>query len=306
MLSGKTDYLMATHFNMGLPVTAAVCGISVSVQKSASNILGLVSTVQDYQVYLLKNGIPVGTNKASPAAWTSASSWYSYGALGDNWGTSWSVSEINAANFGVAISATMTGLVTLAPSALIDNIRLTVYYDNSSLLGLAIPDFCLNTQGDSAVQLHWMMASGHLASYYLVQRSSDGTAWETLDSLLYNPLTSMTPSLEFQDAHPLEGKSYYRIALSDPDKGLQFSRVASAVLPISPIQVVYPNPASRFVMVRNPGSNPGVRVCDASGRYFPVQVMRLDARTLWVGLESLQPGIYFLSVQGRMYTVLKK
>jgi hypothetical protein len=137
LLSGQTEYLQATHFGFSIPSTAIICGIEVQVEKSAAgigNIFGIeVSYATDHVVRLVRNGAVAGNNKASPAHWTSSEAWHTYGSNTDLWGVAWTTADINASNFGIAFAASVTGVASLIPNVLIDNIRLTVYYYESLL-----------------------------------------------------------------------------------------------------------------------------------------------------------------------------
>ncbi|MGB9847751.1 MAG: hypothetical protein ACPLKV_00850, partial [Minisyncoccia bacterium] len=114
-----TDYLKATGFGFSIPSSANILGIKVEVEAkaSAASSIGL-------RALLVKAGTPVGNERGSLL--TTSDVYYSLGGETDLWGTTWSYSDINNSNFGVVISA--YNWDTLARTAYIDHIRITVYY----------------------------------------------------------------------------------------------------------------------------------------------------------------------------------
>jgi len=125
---GYTVYLKATDFGFSIPSGATINGIKVEIERHANYNTDKI-WVKDWKVYLLKNGNTVGDNKADTATkWPTSDAYKTYGGSSDLWGTSWSPSDINNANFGVVLAVQMsTG--TVPPSeAYVDHIRITVYY----------------------------------------------------------------------------------------------------------------------------------------------------------------------------------
>jgi hypothetical protein len=117
-----TKYLKATGFGFSIPVGATINGIVVEVRKDD----GDDRADYDYAVRIVKGGAIGATDKSSMAQWSRTGLQYvTYGSSSDLWGETWSASDVNASNFGFAISAyNDTG--TWDP--IVDYIRITVYY----------------------------------------------------------------------------------------------------------------------------------------------------------------------------------
>jgi len=113
--------LQATDFQFTVPAGSTIDGITVEIEKRFTGV-----GVQDRTVKLIKNGAVVGTNKASGSAWGGADAFVSYGGGTDLWGETWSVADINATNFGVALVAFATTSGT--SDGEIDSFRITVTY----------------------------------------------------------------------------------------------------------------------------------------------------------------------------------
>lgn len=122
---GSTDFLRATGFGFAIPAGSIIDGIVVEVERSESNA---DDNIRDILVSLTKTGATyLGDNKADTVTeWPTVDAYKTYGGAADLWGASWSVAEINSANFGVFFAAKHSSGTT--PTARVDHIRITVYY----------------------------------------------------------------------------------------------------------------------------------------------------------------------------------
>jgi Tfp pilus assembly protein PilX len=114
--------LDATSFGLTIPANAQLTGITASVERgaSSSNYIG------DVDVYLLKNGSPVGTDHATTPDWGSADAIRTYGTTTDLWGTTWTPADVNASNFGLRLKVDNDAPGNITAS--VDHVQLTVYY----------------------------------------------------------------------------------------------------------------------------------------------------------------------------------
>jgi hypothetical protein len=127
--SKYSNYITLTNFSMSIPVAVTICGIVVQIDRKASG-LSLGAVVKDYRVRLVKDGSVTGNNNASGSGWTGSETTATYGSSSDLWGTTWTPADINSVNFGVALSAEISGLLGVFLSADVDNVRITVYYQH--------------------------------------------------------------------------------------------------------------------------------------------------------------------------------
>jgi cysteine-rich repeat protein len=118
--SVPSQYLKATDFGFSLPPTAAVEGITVTVEKSSA-----AGTVFDASVRIVKGGTVTGTDHKEPPAnvWPTTDVVVSYGGSSDLWGETWTAADVNAAGFGVAVAAGDS-----FDTAAIDHITITLTY----------------------------------------------------------------------------------------------------------------------------------------------------------------------------------
>lgn len=124
-VGATTQYLVALSFNASVPAGATIAGITVQVERAST--AGLATA--DNAVYLVKGTTiqVAGENKAAAGAWPVTETTATYGGPTDLWGNTWTVADVNAGGFGVAFSATYTG-VNGNESARVDSIRVTVHF----------------------------------------------------------------------------------------------------------------------------------------------------------------------------------
>ena len=131
--SAISKYLQGTNYGFNgsssIPSGATINGIQVSINRvSSANTGG--NSVQDNVVSLIKGGNVVtgtGSNKATTSSWPTSMGTASYGSTSDTWGTTWTPADINASNFGVALSVLNQSSFG-SRTASVDYIRVTVTY----------------------------------------------------------------------------------------------------------------------------------------------------------------------------------
>jgi len=118
------DILDLTNFGFTIPDAAVINGITVEVK-----FAGTTPGDDGVQVRLLKGGSPVGNTQdiyaVSGQSDCNTSAFRTVGSPTDLWGTTWTASDINAANFGVRLSK-------LGPTgtSYVDSVRITVEYSH--------------------------------------------------------------------------------------------------------------------------------------------------------------------------------
>ncbi|KKK54258.1 hypothetical protein LCGC14_3086550, partial [marine sediment metagenome] len=120
-----SDWLTLTNFGFVIPVGSTIDGIEVLMDKEATQS----SSIRDEQFYLRKTGGQVGVDKADIISyWDTIDDdvYDSYGGSTDLWGTTWTVAEINSANFGIDLYVKYFG--SIATDARIDHLQIRVYY----------------------------------------------------------------------------------------------------------------------------------------------------------------------------------
>lgn len=118
-----SDLLIATDFGFTLPAGSTVSGIVAEIERRQTG----AGSVADTSVYIVKGGsVQTTENKADPAhpSWPTVDTYKAYGNLADLWSQTWAYTDINAANFGIALEVFCFD----SGQAEVDHIRITVYY----------------------------------------------------------------------------------------------------------------------------------------------------------------------------------
>ena len=122
-----SEYLKATNFNMTLPSKSIIEGIQVDVERKVDSTSG-GSIVRDASVRLVKGGTIQGADRATTTPYTTTDVTESHGDATDLWGLTWTPADITSSSFGVAFAATKANTNSNKREALVDHIRITVYY----------------------------------------------------------------------------------------------------------------------------------------------------------------------------------
>lgn len=132
LITQTTHLLKCTNFGFAIPVRATITGILVEFQQLSTVLNGTT----DNSVKIIKSDGTYGsTDKKSASLWPTVEAYASYGSSSDMWGESWTPWDINQVGFGVAISAS----ATLASTAEIDHVRITVTYTEPNYPGNSAP-----------------------------------------------------------------------------------------------------------------------------------------------------------------------
>lgn len=124
-----TYYLKATNFGFSIPSGATINGVEVVWQTSRARADG---TAKDYVCKLVKGGTIQGDDKAVGTDLTTSYVNYSYGGASDLWGLSLADSDVNASDFGAAISYEYSGNGTNNQIIRVDYMTITVTYTEGS------------------------------------------------------------------------------------------------------------------------------------------------------------------------------
>jgi len=122
-------YLFLKTFGFNLPSNAIIDGILFEVKRKATAGTGGVTT--DNEVRAITADGTLASSNLAQAAWATTEGWVPYGGPTELWGATWAHTDINDADFGLAIAVNVWGgmLPGTTPSdAQVNTCRCTVYY----------------------------------------------------------------------------------------------------------------------------------------------------------------------------------
>jgi hypothetical protein len=251
VIGSHTDYLLAEGFGFNIPAGNQITGIVVSVESSDLN-----ASTADYSIRIVKNGV-IGTSEHSNGdlyvSDNTQGAYRSYGSKVDLWGEAWTLNDIMAGDFGVAIAAqrAVTGRAT---AGRIDDIRITVYYSSFTTLPLNISAFSATAKKDMA-RLEWTTTDESGMDRFEVQRSPDGADFISFGTLICKNLATAT-SYAFNDYSPFGGTSYYRLKILEKSGNVIYSKIISVQFKTDNATTIYPSPWKKGegLFIRNPNN----------------------------------------------------
>lgn len=121
--ANDTNYLKATNFGFAIPADSTIDGVVVEVERSAA----AVGDVAERRMLLVKGGSVVGSDKSIGTGFPSTDAYKTYGGASDLWGTTLTPADVNGSGFGCVFAAQQS-VNGPGKTALVDHIRITVYY----------------------------------------------------------------------------------------------------------------------------------------------------------------------------------
>lgn len=118
-----SHFLQCTNYGFTLPASAVIQGISVGARLFSSN-----TNTADNSVRIVKGGARGGTEKATTTVYPIVEATRTYGGGADLWGLAWQASDINAGNFGIALSVRKTNTSGGSRTVYVDHLPITVTY----------------------------------------------------------------------------------------------------------------------------------------------------------------------------------
>lgn len=200
--------------------------------------------------------------------------------------------------------------------------KFVVTYENSTAehafnITQALPLTLLNFSGENegkTARLFWKTSVEQNVSRYVVERSADGTLFESIGSVSAkgnNIVAAGTNDYKYTDALPLNGSNYYRLEMFDIDGRSSLSNVVKLSIQASEEEMVLlTNPASselKFVCASDYKSA-GIQIIDQMGRtVYSVkgkQISRNQQTSL--NITNLATGHYYIVIQTEKKQMVEK
>ena len=228
-----TDYIHVNKFQLDIPAGAIITGIQVDVERSDPD-----QNTADYSIRIIKYDIVTGDEKSTGDAYDATDSYKTFGGAGDLWGEIWTADMINDNGFGVAIAAQRINGSSGQTSGKIDDISITVFYDDGSTLPLSLISFSAK-KNSKFIDLSWTTEQESDMSHYELQRSGDGRNFSTLQSIQSRNSLSKT-IYSASDNKPLNGVTYYRLKMVEVGGSVSYSKIVSVQFATGNLITVYP------------------------------------------------------------------
>lgn len=161
------------------------------------------------------------------------------------------------------------------------------------------------------VALRWTTATELNNDFFTVERSWNGTEWQTVDYVTGAGNSSYELNYSTWDNTPFNGVSYYRLKQTDFDGQFSYSDIVPVNLEsdISAAIKAYPNPSDGLVTIEGLAADlDALFITDLSGRVVTqsVQLMRNGSSEMQLDLRGLDTGLYLLHFNSSTIKVSKR
>jgi hypothetical protein len=145
------------------------------------------------------------------------------------------------------------------------------------------------------VTLFWVTKNDQSIARYDIQRSADSLSFNTIDSRGSNQQSGRQNYI-YNDTHPLTGISYYRLQIVDTNGFITYSKIITVSSYNNSI-LIYPNPATSYIMVNTPAS-PNlslIRILDGMGKTMRLVQLPPNVSQTRIEVYGMLPGTYTVS-----------
>lgn len=177
------------------------------------------------------------------------------------------------------------------------------YTPDCNVLPIGLTKFSAMQKG-SAVEITWTTESEINNNDFTIEKSLDGNHFEELATVAGSGNSSSPLNYEVIDEHPFTGTNYYRLRQTDYNGNFSLSSVISCIATgdnTMRVLSVYPNPVQTNVVINldlSENDDVEVNVLNSNGRSVYDHIFSLSdgIQQLYIPLQKLNPGVYFLRV----------
>jgi hypothetical protein len=178
---------------------------------------------------------------------------------------------------------------------------------SSVVLPVEVVDFKASLENDRTVSLTWTTASEINTEKFEIERSIDGTRFESIHAVEAQGFTSAVQHYRYFDQPNFTGSIYYRLKMVDLDGSFAYSRIVTVqVAALKAAFQVYPNPGRGKFHLAVPEHIAGdfdFSIFNALGlQVYKGHISAEAAGSIQeIDLSSQVGGIYFLKINSPIY-----
>lgn len=154
--------------------------------------------------------------------------------------------------------------------------------------------------------IKWTTLSEKDNDYFLVQRSKDGTIWETLKLVKGQGNSTSAISYHYNDEKPVAGISYYRLKQVDTDGNFKYSDLQIIDRKTLNGYRVYPQPATDEIRITSEiGETSSLEIVDLLGKKSEASYKVINGEYV-IDLSGFEAGIYMLNIYNGQEVISEK
>jgi hypothetical protein len=155
---------------------------------------------------------------------------------------------------------------------------------------------------NNAVNVTWGTEIEINSDHFNVQRSNDGSHWQTIGTVAAHGFSSTHLNYSFTDQTPASGVNYYRLQSVDKDGKNSFSAVKIVRGTVVKGVSVFPNPATDYINVslgNDASATLSIRLVNQFGQVMQQQKLSHAAGTIVsLQVKGYPEGLYYVQVAG--------
>ncbi|MCF0042001.1 right-handed parallel beta-helix repeat-containing protein [Dyadobacter fanqingshengii] len=149
----------------------------------------------------------------------------------------------------------LSGDSLIPPSDTLDSIP-----DPGDALPVTLREFFAHAEGLNAF-LAWSTVHEANASHFKVEHSIDTKSWADLGHVIAAGESASLRKYSFLHNNPSDGQNYYRLTMVDNDGSYSISQLRALQFDDKNSVIIFPNPASERIQLREASVNHAVKVC---------------------------------------------
>jgi hypothetical protein len=202
----------------------------------------------------------------------------------------------------VRITSASNGMTTANPTGYFNNGEVEDYYVvvSNTPLDVKLTQFAATKVSEQKVALQWKVGDEQAGTLYEVQRSSDGSNWQTVHQRSAATNAS-SASYTYVDEAPFKPISYYRLKYTGAANKVQYSQAERLQFTLGQAVNLYPNPVNDVLFIGlglSQSDKFEIKLRDLQGRRVHSETRLINAGSgpIKVDMKSLQPQVYILQV----------
>jgi hypothetical protein len=158
--------------------------------------------------------------------------------------------------------------------------------------------FFTATTTNGQVRLNWETAMETNNDYFIVQRSRDGTGWDSLTRVAGSGNSSTTTFFTAYDPAPYAGTSYYRLVETDFAGNKIYAPVCAVnILQSSTLITLSPNPATNTLLISFPVAGQyTISLLNNTGQLMTDRVFT-TGNNISLDVSHVAPGVYYVMIR---------
>ena len=176
-------------------------------------------------------------------------------------------------------------------------------FEITDALPLTLLNFSGTLNSDKQVLLTWQTAQEINTSYFIIERSTNGTDFSSMGKVSASGNSSTVKNYTYIDLKPLQGINYYRLKMIDVDGKFTFSKIVAVKNDNNESSFrIFPNPANEILYVQASGSNDftTLQIFDAGGRKLKEEKVMLNGNaSTSIDIKDLPKGVYNLLLKSK-------